>query len=400
MKPWEERAQTTMIALAIGGVIVAIIAIFSSINIYNTESVNPQNEYNKYSKQIDIVNQRWRDCSTNNLLINYHILGCRLAGLMGGNSYSGGFLVESATDQVLKAGARVLIIDVDYLVKDPVTPLIACRSARGELLTKGGGSIAEFANAVAKFKANSRTTDPIIIFLNVLRIPKGVPEGIKYMQNIADALKPIIPHLLRQDENGVYMRQGMESRLFFQKMDTYRQYILLLTNIDTSIFRNPPPSVKMDPSTDLDMLVHARVHTHAAPKNGKQPTSRPAAYYDTPDFYRNLPSDMEANYIAEITSAFSIPFEPAMDSPAAIDPIADLPLKRLVELGVQCIPVNIYAEVTADTKSLIYRKMFKNTSFVPKADALAFVDQPVVTLDKPRAEMNSGGGVLVMPSAK
>jgi hypothetical protein len=323
-------------------------------------------------------------------LSNFYVLGCRLTGYIGPQEMNGIFATKEATLLALRAGARVLVLDIDYLEKEKTIPRLVCRNRAGYLLSNNTGAISDVADAIAEFKARSFSpSDPIIVVLNVLRLPGETKsaESLTFMENIARGLGSIMPHVLRQTPKGTYYGRRMEDVLFRQKITDFDNKVIILTNADTTGFRSPPQTYTVNVKANLDNLVHARIYSN---KSGEVETGIiVGARMDTPIFYTDLPDDRRKTYSDAAMKEFTI----AMTD----DAMPELPttgrLDALRQLGVQCIPVNIFAACAAATTAPIYsEKYFKSTSYIVKDATLRYKEDKVITVAAPSPSQNTNGG--------
>ena len=112
------------------------------------------------------------------------------------------------------------------MVENTEKPRIVCRDSKGNLLSNNTGSIRKCMQAIATaMRTNQTLGDPIIVVLSVLRLPVTQPmaaEALRYMQNIALELQPIIPYLLKQTSEGNFQQQKMSDELFLLPIKSFR----------------------------------------------------------------------------------------------------------------------------------------------------------------------------------
>jgi hypothetical protein len=369
------------------------------------------NAVTQYTPFVDRMEQNRRDYmdslklpANEMALANFHVLGCRLTGFLGPDALYGVFWEKDATSMALKAGARVLVMDIDYLSDNPTMPVLVCRAANGNHLSLNKGAIRPVADAIFDYRKRSSSVDPIILYLNIIRVPGeyGSSDSLKYMSKIAEELKPIHRYIIRQTERGVYTQQGMQDTLFLQPITEFEGKMLIFTNADTSAYRSPPPTFKVDAATNLDNIVNARFYEHITKDEDRR--VKPAAYVDTPDFYRNLPTDetTQRRYKDEARRAWVLARAIGADDRHVDRPMYGEMMNIVRDIGVQCIAVNIFKNLeSADPTNPIFGAnggLFRTHSYVPKKEELRYKEPAPVTLAAPSQKLNAGGGVIQMPS--
>ncbi len=335
-------------------------------------------------------------------LANFHVLGCRLAGFLGPDALYGVFWEKDAAAMALKAGARVLVMDIDYLNEEPTKPVLVCRAANGNHLSLNKGAIRPVADAILDYRKRNSMVDPIILYLNIVRVPgeQGSSDSLKYMSKIAEELKPIHRYVIRQTERGVYTQQGMQDTLFLQPISEFDGKVLIFTNVDTSAYRSPPPTFTVDAATNLDNIVHARFYEHITKDEDRR--VKPAAYVDTPDFYRNLPTDetTQRRYKDEARRAWVLALGTGADDRHVDKPMYGEMMNIVRDIGVQCIAVNIFKNLEAGANPIFGAAgagLFATHSYVPKKEELRYKEAVPITLAAPSPKLNAGGGLIQMP---
>jgi hypothetical protein len=218
------------------------------------------------------------------------------------------------------------------------------------------------------------------------------------MSKIAEELKPVHRYIIRQTERGVYTHQGMQDSLFLQPITEFEGKILIFTNADTSAYRSPPPTFTVDVATNLDNIVHARLYEHITKDEDRR--VKPAGFVDTPDFYRNLPTDevTQRRYRDEARNAWTLALTAGADDRHADKPMSAEMMNIVRDIGVQCIPVNIFKNLEAGKKNPIFGGLFATHSYVPKKEELRYKEPAPITLAAPSTKLNAGGGIIQMPS--
>lgn len=334
-----------------------------------------------------------------NALINFAVLGVRSTGYLGPTD-KGVFRPAAATNYAFLCGARVFVLDIDYLEADKGTPVLVYRDGAGNLRSNNVGRISEVAATMATFN----TTDPIIVVLNILRVPgpDGNPastEALKFMMKVARALKPIQPRILKEINGTNMTGQRMASALFLYPVSNYQGKILLLTNQDTDGFNKPPstmPAISAD--ENLHLLVNARLYPSVVESAGATPANGEAPRINKVSYYTNIPKDRQPGAIAETKSQWSIAMDatnPMMPEPAKAD--IDLLHKTL---GVQCIPTNFFNLDNIIGSPFMSAGYFKKYSYRPKPKGIRYSATPPLVSAPPARETNAGGGMLNAASAR
>ena len=288
----------------------------------------------------------------------------------------GHFDTETGAVQALRAGFRSFIFQIDYLDKkrddtkfaSPGIPTLLYRADDGGLVSENSGDI----RAVAQSIANSafrpevpRYTDPVIIYLHILRAPSVIrdADGYKnFLSTIAKALNPLAPNHLGMTPLGSFNRQKQEAVLLRTPLNTFEGQVIILCNADTTLFRNASP--KINPADDLDFWVNARVYLNSSedvigitqmPLTGAVPS---VVVVDLKNILTLSPQKMDA-FAAQAKNQFVI----AMPSQMA-NPTVDELDKAKNLLGVNMIPLDIFSHGLEEVTALV--KEYDGNSFYPK----------------------------------
>ncbi len=335
-----------------------------------------------------------------NALINFAVLGVRSTGYLGPKD-SGVFRPAAATNYAFLCGARVFVLDIDYLEADKSTPVLVYRDNVGNLRSNNIGRISEVAATMATFN----TSDPIIVVLNILRVPgqdqnPASTEALKFMMKISKALKPIHPRILKDINGNNATGQRMASSLFLFPVSTYQGKIILLTNQDTTGFTKPPstmPSIQVD--ENLHIFVNARLYPITPNKSGDTPPSGTAARMESVQYYTSMsPDDKKAMPMSNTKSQWNIAMNP-------VDPMLGEPSKADIDLlhktlGVQCIPTNFFNLENIIGSVFFTSDYFKKFSYRPKPKAIRYVATAPLVSAPPAPQTNTGGGFLDATSAR
>jgi hypothetical protein len=342
-------------------------------------------------------------------LLNFAVLGCRVAGYLGPRM-NGVFAEEAAVESAIKMGCRLFVLDIDYLDAKPSKPVLVCRDENGNLLSNNTGSIQKVAASLIAYTRRQRGagTDPILVLLNIQRLPGGQPKGrqaLQFMSEIARQLTPMSQYLLRSTDEGDAQQQRLQDVLFKLPITRFENQVILLTNVDTSGFRDREAG-EFEPQRDLDLLVNARVFTNEdkALNNYQFPTdSSPAtAVANTWSYYTTIPPANYNNEIEKTRHTFSIAMMRALGPPPSPEDVDTLVNK----LGVQGIIVHPFPNVdqfavAEEKKQLaagVYSpSFFESFSFIPKAGILRYKQPTAIVVPPADPKLNANGGLLTAP---
>ena len=213
---------------------------------------------------------------SNYTLLNIQPAAVKQVGFVGPREQNGKFDPTTGLLNTLNAGVRFLILQIDYLdskknsaaFDDVGVPTLIYRNNAGNIISSNGESIADIAKNLATYGFNPQVptnTQPIILYLHFVRTPSLLKSPDKYMtflSSVAAALQPIRSMILKSIEGTPFIRQQNEVALLNSPLSSFQNQIIILTNVDTSFFRNAAqlglPTVTAD--QDLDSMVHLRVY--------------------------------------------------------------------------------------------------------------------------------------------
>lgn len=292
----------------------------------------------------------------------------------------GMFNEDDGVINALRAGFRSFIFQVDYLdaAKDsklfapPTIPTLLYRADDGSLLSGNSGDIQKVSQTLANAAFSSdlpNYTEPLIIYIHVLRTPSAARNPAAYKQflsKIATALNPLAPNHLGVTPLGVFHRQKNESALLSSPLKTFEGKVIILSNANTDIFRSSKTDI--DPANDLDFWVNMRVYlnnssdtigvTEAAP-SGTNPS---AVIVNVADILALTDKQTDAFAVAG-RSKFVIAMPSQMKNPTVKD------VDTLVDrLGVNMMPLDIFTESIDNVKALVAE--YNSMPFHPKSPGL------------------------------
>jgi hypothetical protein len=306
-------------------------------------------------------------------LVNIQPLTIKQAGFLG--PIQAGVFDDTAAANALRGGFRSLIFQIDFMdvQKDgfpaPSIPTLVYRGDDGSLLSKNSADI----NAVAQSIANSafrpevpNYTEPVIIYLHILRAPSAInaaDEYKRFLSRIASSLNPLAPYHLGMTPLGTFNRQKQESILVNSPLKSFQGQVIIMCNADTSIFRQG----KVNPADDLDFWVNIRVYLHSNEVLGitQMPPSgvTPSAIVTKMSTLLSLPVQTADAFASAAKSQIVICLPSQMHNPTNKE--LDILLHKL---GVNIVPIDIFSETVKEIQPLLAE--YNNMTFSPKLSGL------------------------------
>jgi hypothetical protein len=338
-------------------------------------------------------------------LVNFAPLTVLNPGYLGPTA-NGVFKEEEGVATALKAGARCFILPIDYhentglpkpAFPDANEPCLLYRDEGGVIRSLNAGSIQKVAQAIANLAFNdivSLRTDPFILVLAFQRTPpENTKEYLRFCSKVAKQLNPLIPYFLGQAPEGVYNRQAKQDELLYTAITNLERKVILMSNIDTSIFRNPKSvGLQNVPNTeDLDFMVHLRLYSNTDSSVGATTKATqkqfPRGYLETYNYYKTIPDKVMRETLERNRIRWAI----AVPSVTQVPEVK--PVKTMLEkLGVQSIALPLY--IPGNTEVL---DLWKTTGWIPKpADARFTQPAPFKPL-APSTKLNANQGQLAAP---
>jgi hypothetical protein len=375
--------------------------------IIDSQSLVVKAQYNIYTSNLQAASKLWSNVPENQkLLINMNMVGVRLAGYLG-PFLNGVFSEDTAVSTALMTGARVIFIDIDV---DSVTnkPTLVYRDVNGFIKSLNKGTIKKVAKAISDRAFSSYSSSvprdlqglPMIVVLYFHKTPDIVQkpnEYINFLIQVSKELQDIQPNLLAQTAQGDFRRQGLDTQLFFQPMKTYKNKIILLCNVDTTILRNAGDYGVPDlgPGGDLDLLVNARLYsqqsgTSFGATSVVKGTSPPAAILTQPDYFINMPPENRSEAILLTKKCFTI----TMNSDEAIvttKPILDT---LIGSYGVHCAPLVHFMDMANLSPYFGIGNLYEKSPVLAKSQQLRFVPPEPIVTQVPNSNMNTQGGFI------
>jgi len=409
---------TFLIVIALIGVLVygivyasqkySLIATPSNIQrIINSQNLTLTTQYQRLSNNLQASAKLWANVPNDQqLLINMNMTGVRLAGYLG-PFLDGVFSEDNAVNTALMTGARVIFIDIDV---DRTTnkPTLVYRDTNGNVKSLNNGSLKKVAKAIKDRAISSYSvsvpvdlrTLPMIVVLYFRSTPDIVQksaEYIKFLCEVSKEIQDIQPNLLAQTAQGDFRRQLIDRQLFFQPMSTYKNKIILLCNVDTTIMRNHAdygvPS--LGPGEDLDLLVNARLYSQQTGSSfgatsSVSGTRPPAAVLTSTDYFINMPPENRPEAIRLTKSCFTIAMNP--DSTVLTDKKT---LDSLIgDYGVHCVPFVHFMDNKSLEPYLGIGNLYEKSSVLAKSQALRFIPPPTIILQQLNSNADTRGGFI------
>lgn len=356
------------------------------------------------------LSEAWNRISADQqLLININMLSTRLTGYMG-PFMDGVFSVDDAVRIAMTAGSRCMILEIDTL--DDVEPVLTFRDTNNYVRALNKGSIREAASSIAgrAFNPNSDSVpprlvnSPFILVLYFRKVPdmyKSAREYLTFLGKVAQQLQPLNTALLGATPQGEFRRQGNESQLFFMPTEILQNKVIVLCNVDTSMFRRKSEFglSSLPADNDLDILVHCRLYSRESPSGlgattGPRSTTEPAAVITTPGYWINTPPDRIPEAVESTKRAFTIVMTPDAEKEISKETLD----KLLTQYGVNAVPFVLFEDAKKTDAWIGKSGHYENAGIRAKGDRLRFIPPKPILVLKQNPATNSGGGAIVAPS--
>jgi hypothetical protein len=298
-------------------------------------------------------------------LVNVQPLSVKQVGFVGPSEKEGSFDPALGIQTAVRSGANFFTLQIDYLERgqdetkfDAVNvPTLLYRDSVGNLISSNGASI----NSVAKQLANylfspdlGASENPIILYLHFVRAPDPVkkPEAyLDFMKKVSQALEPIHTYILK-DSGENFRRQMSESSLLQLTLPSIPNRIILLSNADTTIFRNSHATgAGVSIVSDLDSFINMRVYADkSADRIGITQTTdtKPNAVLVNYARLNAMSASEKSAFAMKGKNRFVIAMPGPLDNPSYSE------LKALLnETGVNAIPLNLIGTDPAPINKII-----------------------------------------------
>ena len=342
------------------------------------------------------------------LLINMNMTGIRLGGYLGPFK-DGVFSTDEAINTGLRTGARVLFIDIEYNKKTS-KPELVYRDSEGYIRSLNTATVKQVAKSISE-RAFSVYSDsvpvnirdlPLIVVLYFHSTPDIVKKPVEYITFLSDVskeLQVIQPYILGQTPQGDFRRQNMDTQLFFQPMSVFKNKIILLCNVDTTLLRKPSDYGAPDfgPTGDLDLLVNARIYsqesgTSFGASSVVRGTTPPAAIITKPEYFLKMPPENRAEAILLTKKCFTITMNPDDSVVTNVEDLNSL----ITDYGVNCVPFVHFMDMKSLTPYFAIGNLYEKTSVLAKSQQLRFVIPDPIITKVPTKAMNTNGGFITL----
>ena len=339
-------------------------------------------------------------------LVNFAPLTVMNAGYAG-PAENGVYSEEEVVAASLKAGARCFILPIDYHDNSSLPkpafpnagePCLLYRDSGGVIRSLNAGSISKVAQALANLAFNDiipLKNDPSIVVLYFVKTPQqNTKEYLRYCSQVAKALNPLIPFMLGQAPEGVYNRQGRQDELLYTAIPNLEKKVILMSNIDTTIFRTPTRVgiQRVSPQEDLDFMVHLRLFGQTDALAGAtekvSPNQFPRGYLENFTYYSSVPQ----NRIKDIADNNRIRW--VVTIPGSKLSLKDV--KTAIDsLGIQAVGLDLYSFTEAEKPIL---NLWKESGWKIKPNAIRFTRPDPIKPKDPSPKLNANKGQLSSPT--
>jgi hypothetical protein len=342
------------------------------------------------------------------VLVNFAPLTVNQPGYIG-PTLNGVYKEQEGVAACLKAGARCFVLPIDYhensglpkpAFPDVGEPCLLYRDEGGTIRSLNAGSIQKVAETLSNLAFNNivpLNSDPLLVILYFIRTPsQNTREYLRYCSSVAKQLNPLIPYMLGQAPEGVYNRQARQDEILYTPIQNLERKVILLSNIDTSIFRNPKSvGVQSVPiKEDLDFLVHMRLYKQsdeglgATEKAGQNQFAR--GYLERFSYYTVIPE----NRVKDTVDINRIRWIVALPEKGAVPELKDVKY-ALEKLGVQSIAYNLFA---FDSSHQDLLKLWEKSGWIPKPEPVRFTIPEPYKPKEPSPKVNANQGQISSPT--
>jgi len=240
----------------------------------------------------------------------------------------------------------------------PGEPTLLIRNG-SSITCSNSGSIKTVADAIANNAFNPKVPNynyPVIIYLHFMRAPSPLkdPTGyLSFMSKVAKQLSSLAQQHLGLTPQGNYTRQQLSKQLLTMPLSSLNGTFVILSNADTSPFRNQTLASKYKPAEDLDFWVNMRVFLDDE-KDANGITQLPAKG-DSADAVLvslsravNLSAAKQEAFAATGKNRYVIAMGPRTTNPTPTE--VDTALNTL---GINAIPIDIFTPSTKDTALIL-----------------------------------------------
>jgi len=298
-------------------------------------------------------------------LVNIQPLSIKHTGFVGPAEKGGSFDPALGIQTAVRSGVSFFTLQIDYLERaqdsskfDAINvPTLVYRDSVGNLISSNGASINAVAKQLATYAFSpdlGASQYPIIVYLHFVRAPDPLkkPEAyLDFMKKVSQALEPIHKFILK-DSGENFRRQKSESSLLQLTLTSIPNKIILLSNADTTIFRNSHATgAGVSIVSDLDSFINMRVYAESsADRIGltQATDTKPSAVLVTYGRLNGMSASEKSAFAMKGKSRFVIAMPGPLDNPSYSE------LKSLLnETGVNAIPLNLIGTDAAPINKII-----------------------------------------------
>ena len=306
-------------------------------------------------------------------LANIQPVSIKQAGFMGPTEKGGKFETDLAVINAIRAGVRFFTLQIDYLETSPGAgfdkinvPTLVYRDNSKAVVSTNGASIADLAKQFSIYAFNPdfpSNTQPLILYLHFVRTPNYItkPDAyMKYLSAVASALAPLQSMIVHGHDTTDFSRQKNERVLLYTPLSAFENKVLILTNADTSVFRNAQ-KLSMTPVSldmDLDYMTAMRVYLDDEKDSfgvtsvaSEGPAYAVIASYSRIKAMKGRRKDDDkkmTDFALKGKGRFVIAMPGQMENPSQDDIN-----KLLTKAGVNTVPMNLFGTSDPDIKKQI-----------------------------------------------
>lgn len=340
------------------------------------------------------------------VLVNFAPLTVNQPGYIG-PELNGVYKEQDGIAAALKAGARCFVLPIDYhensglpkpAFPDAGEPCLLYRDEGGVIRSLNAGSIQKVSETLANLAFNNivpLNKDPLIVVLYFVRTPQAnTREYLRYCSKVAKALNPLIPFMLGQAPEGIYNRQSRQDEILYTPIANLERRVVVMCNIDTSIFRNPKSvGLQTVPTKeDLDFMVHMRLFKQgddtlgATERAGQNTFAR--GYMERLSYYTVIPDNRIRDTVDTNRIRWIVALSPKNPTVKDMQTITG-------KLGVQCVALNLFS---FDDTIEGLMDLWKKTGWIPKPEPIRFTIPEPYKPKQPSPKLNANQGQLSSPT--
>jgi hypothetical protein len=291
-------------------------------------------------------------------LVNIQFLSVKQTGFVGPSENDGVFDPAVGIRTAVRSGVSFFTLQIDYLERekdltkfDPVkVPTLLYRDSTGKIISNNGASINEVAKQLETYLFSpdlGASNIPVVLYLHFLKTPdqvKNPKEYLEFFKKVSNDLEPLHQYILKENNSENFRRQKSENSLLHTPLTNMNNKIILMSNADTSIFRNPNATGgSVEPASDLDSFINMQVYL----ENNSYSFGVTQVASGMKEKAIIVPYEMIFNMSDSERSAFALKnkkrFVIAMPSPLETPTFDEINI-LINNTGVNTIPINLIGE--------------------------------------------------------